>query len=53
MVLDQARNLGLRLTPEQPLVDIAVPGSRVRVVVLVADEEREMAREAAQLLGSV
>lgn len=52
VVVDQARNRELRLTPEQPAVDTATPGSHVRVVVVVADEEREMAREAAQLLGS-
>ena len=53
VVLDQARNRELQLTGEQPVTDTAAPASCVRVLVLLADEEREMAREALQLLGSV
>ena len=48
--LDKARNERLRLSLAEPVIDIAAADSRVRVLVILADEEREMARAAAQLL---
>jgi acetate kinase len=50
--LDDARNREARVDATHPAVDLAVPGARVRVIVLRADEESAMAAAAASLLGS-
>ncbi len=50
-VLDEDRNRDARLTTEHPTVDIAAEESRVRILAVRADEERQLAREAAALLG--
>ena len=51
-VLDEDRNRDACLTTERPTADIAANESRVRILVVRADEEGELAREAAALLGS-
>jgi acetate kinase len=49
-VLDEDRNRDARLTTEHPTIDIAAEESRVRIVAVRADEEGQLAREAAALL---
>jgi len=49
--LDEDRNRDARVTPGQPTIDIATDESRVRILAVRADEEGELAREAAVLLG--
>jgi acetate kinase len=49
--LDEDSNRDARVTPEQPVVDVATDESRARILVIRADEEHELAREAAALLG--
>src|SRR5207244_2875641 len=52
--LDEDLNRRVNLTRNAPVVDIAEAGSRVRVLVVAADEEAVMARDAAALIeGSV
>lgn len=52
-ILDEDRNRGARVDRQAPVVDIAREDSRVRILVLRADEERAMAAEAAKLLESL
>jgi acetate kinase len=51
VVLDEDRNRDVKVTAAAPFADISQNGSRVRVVVVRADEEQTMARQAAALLG--
>jgi acetate kinase len=48
--LDEPVNRDVRVDAEQPIADVATPGSRVRILVLRADEERAMADAATALL---
>jgi acetate kinase len=48
--LDEDRNRDVKLTAEQPLAEISEPHSRVRILVVRADEELSIAREASELL---
>ncbi len=50
-VLDEDRNRDARLTAERATIDLAAEESRVRILAVRADEEAELAREAAELLG--
>ena len=50
-VLDEDRNRDARLTTEQPTIDLAAEESRVRILAVRADEEGQLAREAAALLS--
>lgn len=50
-ILDEGRNRTAQLGPQRQLLDIATDDSRVRLVVLRADEELAMAMEAARLLA--
>jgi acetate kinase len=50
-VLDEDRNRDARVTEQRASFDIAAEESRVRILVVRADEEAEMAREAAAVLG--
>ena len=50
-VLDEDRNRDARLTAEQPTIDLAAEESRVRILAVRADEEGQLAREAAALLS--
>jgi acetate kinase len=50
-VLDEHRNQAVRFNATTPVVDISEERSQVRILVIRADEERSMAREAATLLG--
>jgi acetate kinase len=49
-VLDEERNRDARVTAERPTIEIAAEESRVRILVIRADEEGQLAREAAALL---
>lgn len=49
--LDVERNRGAKPGAAHDCIDVATPGSRVRVMVVRADEEAEMARETAALLA--
>src|SRR5688500_17598499 len=51
-VLDEDRNREVRLSERNPCVEISQAGSRTRLLVVRADEELTMAREAARLLSS-
>jgi acetate kinase len=48
--LDEDRNRDARVTAERPTIEIAAEESRVRILVIRADEEGQLAREAAALL---
>jgi acetate kinase len=50
-VLDEDRNRDARLTAQHPTIDIAAEESRVRILAVRADEEGQLAREAAALLN--
>jgi acetate kinase len=50
--IDEARNRDARIDAQQPALDVATRESRVRVIVLRADEERAMAAAAAALLAA-
>ncbi len=50
-VLDEERNRDAALSPERTTIDIAAQESRVRILAIRADEEGELAREAAELLA--
>ena len=50
--LDEERNRNVALTQALPLAQISNEQSRVRLLVVRADEEQAMAREAAALLES-
>jgi acetate kinase len=49
-ILDADRNREAKLMPEQPVIDVATDNSRVRLLVVRADEQAQMVREAAELL---
>ncbi len=51
-LLDEEHNRNARLSAELPLVDIALPQSPARILVVRADEELAMALEAARLLAA-
>jgi len=51
-VIDESRNQDARVDATRPALDVAAVDSRVRIVVLHADEERTMAMAAARLLGA-
>src|SRR5690606_35133368 len=51
--LDEDRNRDARVTQSQPLCDIADESSRVKLLVVRADEELTVALEAADLLASL
>ena len=50
--LDEGRNRNAVLSVQRPVLDIARDDSRVRVLVLRADEEAAMAADAARLLAA-
>lgn len=50
-VLDEDRNRDAQLAADRPVIDIAAPESRVRILAVRADEQRQLAREAAALLA--
>jgi acetate kinase len=50
-VLDEDRNRDAALSMERTTIDIAAPESRVRILAVRADEEGELAREAAAVLA--
>jgi acetate kinase len=50
--LDEDRNRDARVSAELPVAEISTNESRVRILVLLADEEFAMARDAAKLLAS-
>jgi acetate kinase len=50
-VFDEDRNRDVRLTSDRPVVDIAAAESRVRILAVRADEQLQLAREAAALLA--
>jgi acetate kinase len=50
--LDEDRNRGARVDAAHPVLDIAREDSRVRILVIRADEEAAMAADAAKLLAS-
>jgi acetate kinase len=49
--LDEPRNLDAHVSAARPVIDVATAGSRVRLLVLRADEERAMADAATALLA--
>jgi acetate kinase len=51
VALDHARNDEATVSEPQPVIDVAATGSRVRILVLRADEERAMADAAIALLA--
>jgi acetate kinase len=51
-LLDEDRNRDARVSAAHPILDVARDDSRVAILVLQADEELAMARDAAQLLTS-
>ncbi len=51
-LLDEEHNRNARLSAEVPLIDIALPQSPARILVVSADEELAMALEAARLLAA-
>lgn len=50
-VLDEDRNRDAAVSRQRPVVDISDPTSEVRILVVAADEERVMAKEAAALVA--
>jgi acetate kinase len=50
-VLDEQRNREVRLSEKNPCIEISRVGSPTRLLVVRADEELTMAREAARLLN--
>lgn len=50
VTLDESRNRAIKLTAERPIEQISSDSSRARVLVVRADEELEMAREAAHAI---
>jgi acetate kinase len=50
-VLDEDRNRDARISADQPVFDISADVSRAKVLVVRADEQTQMVREAAALLG--
>lgn len=51
IALDESRNRAVKLSAERPIETISPDSARVRVLVVRADEELAMAREAAHVLG--
>jgi acetate kinase len=51
-VLDEDRNRIAAVSAKAPVIDVATPESRTRLLVMRADEERAMAVDAAKLLAS-
>jgi acetate kinase len=51
-ILDEEANRSAHVSPRTPALDISRSDSRVRVIVLRADEERAMAAEAARLVSA-
>jgi acetate kinase len=51
-LIDEERNREARVSTQAPLLDIARPDSRARILVLRADEELAMAADAAALLAA-
>jgi acetate kinase len=51
-VLDEERNRNAAVNKHHPVLDLATDESRVRLLVLRADEELAMATDAAKFLGS-
>ncbi|MDX2062241.1 MAG: acetate/propionate family kinase [Bacteroidia bacterium] len=49
--LDEDRNRQARLTDATPVIDIAAPFSRARILVVATDEELAIARQAHKLLA--
>jgi acetate kinase len=52
VALDEPLNREARVDAERPIADVAARGSRVRILVLRADEERAMADAAAALIAA-
>ncbi|HEU5136161.1 MAG TPA: acetate/propionate family kinase [Steroidobacteraceae bacterium] len=52
-LLDEDRNRAAHVSARAPIHDIARDDSRVRILLLRADEEAAMAADAAKLLGSL
>jgi len=51
-VLDEDRNRDAQVSAQTPVIDLASQDSRVRILVVRADEELAMANDAAKLLAS-
>jgi acetate kinase len=51
-MLDEERNRNAAVSQEHPVLDLATGESRVRLLVVRADEELAMTRDAAKLLTS-
>jgi acetate kinase len=49
-ILDEDHNRNARVSAQSPVLDLATPESKVRILVMRADEELAMARDAAKLL---
>lgn len=49
--IDEDRNRDVKLSAEKPVIDISAATSRTKVLVVEADEERQMVREAVKLLS--
>lgn len=52
VAVDSRLNAVARVSATVPVAEIGAPSGRVRLLVVAADEESEMVREAALLLGS-
>ncbi len=50
-IVDENRNRDARVDSRHPVVDIARDDSRVRILILLADEERAMSAEASRFLA--
>ncbi len=48
--LDRAGNGDLNMSTTQPVADLTAPGARVRILVVRADEEGEMVRQAQRVI---
>jgi acetate kinase len=51
IVLDEDRNTDARVGPEQGVVDVSAAHARVRALVVATDEELQIARDVAEVLG--
>jgi acetate kinase len=49
--IDEDRNREVKLTPEESVIDISAATSRTKVLVVRADEELQMVREAVNLIA--
>jgi acetate kinase len=52
VAVDSRLNAAARVSTAAPVADINAPSGKVRLLVVAADEESEMVREAAGLLGA-